>query len=140
MAIKNATSVAAKWASRTSAASQDYADGVANSDKDPTALAIAAGPRYLQNVQAAFNSGRWANGLRKVGKTGWQQAVAAKGVTNFSTGVQAAQAKVEQAFTSLLAYESNLQNQVNSMPNVTDADREARMLTWVRGMRKYPAS
>lgn len=139
MSIKSAQTVATKWTNRTSAASQDYADGVANSDKDPTALAIAAGPRYLLNVQAAFNSGKWANGLRKAGKAGWQQAVAAKGVSNFSTGVQAATAKVEQAFTTLLAYESNLQNQVNSMPNVTDADREARMLTWVRGMRKYQA-
>lgn len=140
MAIKSATTVAAKWTARTSAASQDYADGVAGTDKDPTALAIAAGPRYLQNVQRAFNDGSWANGLRKTGKQGWQAAVAAKGVTNFATGVQAAQAKVEQAFTSLLAYEGNLLNQVGSMPNVTDADREARMLAWVRGMRKYPKS
>jgi hypothetical protein len=140
MALPTAQQVAEKWAQRTSAAAQDYAHGVANTDKDPTALAIAAGPRYLQNVQAAFNSGKWANGLRRVGKQGWQAAVAAKGATNFSTGVQAAQAKVTDAFGQLLAFEQNLLNQVSAMPNVTDNDREQRMLAWVRGMRTYSKS
>lgn len=137
MAVPNAQEVATKWAQRTSAAAPDYARGVAQTDKDPTALAIAAGPRYLKNVQDAFNSGKWANGLRKVGKAGWQAAVAAKGESNFSTGVQAAQQKVADAFAPLLAFESSLLQNVSSMPNVTDNDREQRMLTWVRGMRGY---
>lgn len=137
MALPTAQDVAAKWTQRTAAAAPDYAKGVANTDKDPTALAIAAGPRLLQNFTAAFNSGKWANGLRRAGKAGWQKAVADKGQTNFSTGVQAAGAKVTEAFTQLLAFEQNLLNNVSSMPNVTDADREARMLAWVRGMRGY---
>jgi hypothetical protein len=137
MALQTATEVAAKWAQRTSAAAPDYAKGVAQTDKDPTALAIAAGPRLLSNFTAAFNSGKWANALRRVGKTGWQQAVAAKGESNFATGVQAAQEKVAERFGPLLAYESTLQQQVSSMPNVTDVDRENRMLAWVRGMRRY---
>jgi hypothetical protein len=139
-ALPSAQAVAEKWRTRTSAASQDYAQGVANTDKDPTALAIAAGPRYLANVQAAFQSGRWANGLRKAGKAGWQQAVASKGVANFSNGVAAAEGKVAEAFASLLSFEQGLLNTVSSMPNVTDNDREARMLAWVRGMRTYKKS
>lgn len=137
MAIATAQEVAAKWKQRTAAAAQDYADGVAKTDKDPTALAIAAGPRLLQNFTQAFNSGKWANGLRRTGKQGWQAAVAAKGATNFSNGVNAAEQKVAEAFGSLLAFEQNLLNQVGSMPNVTDTDRENRMLAWVRGMRGY---
>lgn len=139
-ALPTAQEVAAKWRQRTSAAQQDYVDGVARTDKDPTALAIAAGPRYLANVQAAFNSGKWANGLRAVGKQGWQAAVAAKGGTNFANGVNAAEATVVDAFTRLLSFEANLLNSVNNMPNVTDTDREARMLAWVRGMRTYGRS
>ena len=139
-ALPTAQEVAAKWTSRSQAAEQDYADGVAKTDKDPTALAIAAGPRLLANFTAAFNSGKWANGLRRAGKQGWQNAVASKGKANYSTGVAAATSKVEQAFASLLAFESTLQQQVQSMANVTDNDREQRMLTWVRGMRKYQKS
>lgn len=139
MALPDAQTVADKWVSRTSNAAQDYATGVAQTDKDPTALAIQAGPRYLQAVTEAFNSGKWANALRRTGKSGWQQAVAAKGVSNFSTGVSAARDKVAAAFGPLLAYESNLQSRIASMPNVTDTDRENRMLAWVRGMRDYQA-
>lgn len=139
MALPSATDVAAKWVNRTQAAAPDYAAGVANTDKDPTQLAIAAGQRYLANVTSAFQSGKWANGLRKTGKAGWQAAVAAKGEAAFSNGVAAAQSKVEQAFGPLLAYIGNVQNQVKSMPNVTDTDRENRMLTFTRQMRKYKA-
>lgn len=137
MALPNAQQVADKWTQRTSAAAADYAAGVANTDKDPTALAIAAGPRLLANFTQAFNSGKWANGLRKAGKAGWQHAVATKGEANFATGVNAAKDKVAEAFAPLLAFESSLLQRVSAMPAVTDNDREQRMLTWVRGMRQY---
>ena len=132
----DANAVASKWVSRTSAAQQDYVDGVDNTAKDPTQLAIQNQARLLNNFQAAVNSGKWANRLRAVGKAGWQAAVNAK-ANNFSTGVNAAQSKVATAFAPLLQYENNLQQQVDAMPNVTDTDRENRMLAWVRGMRQY---
>lgn len=135
--IPDVNTVWQKWQQDTSAAAQRYGDGVAQTTKDPTALAIAAGPRYLQGVQNAFNSGRWANALRAVGQQGWKAAVAAKGVQNFQTGVNSAQAKFTAAFTPLLAYEATLQQQVDAMPSLTDTDRENRALAWIRGMRQY---
>jgi hypothetical protein len=135
--IADAQTVAEKWTRNTQNAAQDYAAGVANTDKDPTNLAIQAIPRMRQNVIEAIDSGRVANGLRRVGKTGWQQAVAAKGVANFQSGVAAAQSKVAQAFGPLLAFEQTLQSRIEQMPNVTDLDRENRALEWMRGMRSY---
>src|SRR5437868_3412540 len=96
-AIPDAGTVAAKWSTRTQAAAQDYTAGVQNTDKDPTALAIAGGQRYIQRVTDAFNSGKWANGLRRSGKAGWQAATLAK-ASNFSTGLAAAEAKVASSF------------------------------------------
>ena len=136
MAIPDAGSVATKWAQRTQAAAQDYTTGVQNTDKDPTALAIAGGQRYIQRVTDAFNSGKWANGLRRSGKAGWQAATLAK-AGNFSTGVAAAEQKVASAFAPLLAYEQQLQSRVNSMPNVTLQDRIARANAWITGMASY---
>lgn len=137
--IPDAQSYADKWSARTSAAAQDYAQGVAQTDKDPTALAIAAQARLVNNFNASVQSGRWANRLRATGKAGWQSAVASKGVANFQNGVSAARDKVAAAAGPLLAFEANLQRQVQGMPNVTDADREARALAWMRGMRQYNA-
>jgi hypothetical protein len=135
-AIPDATSVASKWSQRTQAAAQDYTAGVQSTDKDPTALAIAAGQRYIQRVTDAFNSGKWANGLRRSGKAGWQAATLAK-ASNFSTGVAAAEQKVQTAFTPLLAYEAQVQSRIQSMPNVTLADRIARATEWIRQMAAY---
>jgi hypothetical protein len=137
-AIPDAGSVATKWAQRTAAASQEYTQGVQNTDKDPTALAIAGGQRYIQRVTDAFNSGKWANGLRRSGKAGWQAATLAK-AANFSTGVAAAESKVAASFAPLLAYETTLQARINSMPNITLQDRIARATAWIQGMASYQA-
>lgn len=136
-AIPDAATVVAKWQSRSSAAAQDYAQGVATTDKDPTQLAIAAIPRMRQRVLEAIDSGKVANGLRRVGKAGWQQAVAAKGASNYSSGISAATEKATAAYSRLLAFETSLLGTISSMPANTDAEREARMLAWVRGMRNY---
>lgn len=137
MAIPDATTVAAKWAQRAGSAGPDYQRGVETTDKDPTALAIANQQRLVTNFNARVQDGTWAARLRAVGKQGWIDAVRTKGVQNYTTGVSQAEAKVAAAFGPLLAFEGNLQRTVLGMPANTDAEREARMLAWVRGMRAY---
>jgi len=137
VAIPTAQEAFTKWQADALAAVQRYGTGVQNTTKDPTALAVAQQARLLQNFQAVVNSGKWAQALQSVGQAGWKAAVAAKGITNYQTGVQNAQSKFLAAFTPLLAYESTLQSQVDAMPDITDVDRENRMLAWTRGMRAY---
>lgn len=137
--IPDAQTVASKWSSRTQAAAQDFVDGVAKTDVDPTQRAIQAKARMRQRVLEAIDSGRWEAALSKVGKAGWQAAVAAKGAAAFTAGVAAAETKVAQAFGPLLAFEKGLQATVQAMPNNTDADRNNRMLAWANGMRQYKA-
>lgn len=137
MALPSAQSVAEKWQRNASGAQQDYVAGAQNTDKDPTALAIAAGPRYIAEVTAAYNSGKYAAGLRRAGKQGWLNGITTKGATNFATGVQAAQAKYETAIASVLSFEQNLLTRLASMPSITAADRDARALFWIREMRNY---
>jgi hypothetical protein len=132
--------VAAKWAQRAGAASQDYADGVANTTKDPTALAAAQGQRYIQGVQDSYNSGKWARALQRVGVAGWKAAVASKGVANYSTGVQAGQQKYAAAMGPVLQAVASGQSLVASMPAVTDAQREQRMIAFTRHMRQFGQS
>lgn len=140
MALPDAQSVADKWVQRASAASQDYAQGVAQTDKDPTALAAANGARYIQGVQDAYNSGKWARRLQQVGKAGWQQAVASKGVANYGTGVNASRDKFAQAIGPVLTAVAAAQAQVRSMPSVTPAQRDARALAFIQYMRNWGAN
>lgn len=137
MAIADATTVAQKWANRASAASGDYRAGVENTQKDPTALAIAAGPKYIQRVTQAYQDGRYTRGLQRAGKAGWLEGVLNKGVNNYSAGVTASVDKFAARIAPVLAYENSGLGQLAGMPNVTDADSEARMLFWTRYMRAY---
>lgn len=136
----DASAAAAKWAQRAGSAGQDYVDGARRTDKDPTALAVQNQARALANYTRSLTSGEWAARLRSVGKAGWLAGVEGKGVNNYTNGVQQSEAKVAQAFGALFAFEANLERQIASMPNVTDADREARALAWIRGMRAYRPS
>ena len=138
--ITNGSAVATKWVNRTSGASQDYVNGALTTDKDPTQLAINAAPRWFNKVQEAYTQGKFQAGLARAGKAGWQNGIKTKGATNFATGVQAAEQKVAAVFGPLLQYEANLQAQVSAMPNVTDADKENRMLAWTRGMRGFTST
>lgn len=140
MAMLDAQAVADKWAQRAGAATQDYQRGIETTDKDPTALAAAAGGRYIAAVQAAYNSGKWARRLQQVGKAGWQSASVAKGVPNYATGVQQSRDKYATAIGPVLAAVQAGQRIVASMPSVTDAQRDARMLAFVNHMRQFGAN
>lgn len=137
MALPSAAEVAAKWATRASAASADYVTGAQRTDKDPTALAIAAIPRMRAQVIAAIDSGKVAAGLRRAGRAGWLAGIEGKGAAAYSAGVSASQSKVEAAFAPLLSYEAAGQSRLASMPANTNAERDARLLFWVNYMRSY---
>lgn len=135
----NATAVADKWSTRSSAAAPDYVAGAVATDKDPTQLAINAAPRWFAKLQEAYNQGKFQAGLARAGKTGWLNGVQGKGAQNYANSVGSAQvkSKVAAVFGQLLPFEANLQSQIAQMPNVTDADKEARAIAWMRGMRNF---
>jgi hypothetical protein len=137
MATPDAATVYAKWQANSTNAADAYVAGVQNTDKDIVALAITAIPRMRQNVLAAIDDGRVANGLRKVGTQGIKDAVAAKGKVAFTNGIAGAQTKFEASFAPLLTYIDGVKRQIAQMPNLTDADRDARMLKNVALMRQY---
>src|SRR5438105_3966435 len=128
--IPDAATAAAKWARNAQAASQDYVTGAQNTPVDPTALAIQAGPRYLQRVQDAFNSGKWANGLRRAGKAGWLDGVVNKGAANYSNGIAQSETKFASRIGAVLQYEAGGLSTLASMPNVTAAARKTPMTFW----------
>lgn len=132
-----AQAVFTKWLSRTQAAGDDYVNGVQNTDKDIAQLAISAIPRMRANILDAIDNGRVANGLRKIGTDGIKRAVATKGKAAFLNGVGGAQTKFEASFAPLLAYIDTTKAAIAQMPNITDADRDARMLENVKRMRAY---
>jgi hypothetical protein len=135
----DAGTVFAKWKQNGTNSADAYVAGVQNTDKDIVALAIGAIPRMRANIIAAIDNGRVANGLRKVGTQGIKDAVALKGKVAFVNGIDGAESKFLASFAPLLTYIDGVKRQVAAMPNLTDQDRDARMLKNVQLMRQYKA-
>lgn len=137
MPIPSPTVAAQRWVAGATAHAQKYVDGVAQTQKDPTALAVAQAQKALLNYQQAIASGHWQRRLTAVGAAGWKAAVAAKGATMYTAGVTASQTKYEQRIAPVLAFEATLQQQIQSMPKTTLADSIARATAWINGMHQF---
>jgi hypothetical protein len=86
---------------------------------------------------AAVNDGRVANGLRRAGKQGWLQGIqSAVSSGKFAAGVNGADAKFTQGFGTLLADE---RNGLAQLPTDTSsqAARRARLIAWADWMDGY---
>lgn len=98
--MKSASSVASKWGSRASGASNDYVEGAKNTTKDQSALAVAAIPIMKAALNKAIDSGRVARGLQASGKGGWTNGIVTKGAGRYSEGVSSATAQARYSANS----------------------------------------
>ena len=136
MPIKDAAAATAKYTAGASQGQAAYAAGVAATTIDPTAAAVAAQAKLQANFLAALQSGRWARNLQAVGIAGWKAAVAAK-AANYGVGIAAGATKYQQAYQNMLPQMQSLQAQIDTMPNVTIGDANARSAAWATGMRNW---
>lgn len=140
MSKLTAQEFAEKWQRRLSAAAPDIQKGINRVDVSPTEKAAAKQDKMLANVTAAVQSGKWANGLRRVSISDWKNAAINKGIPRLTQGVQGAAPKVSSFASQLLPFQDSLQGQVKAMPDLTLEDSIARMNAWVRGMSKFKQS
>lgn len=133
--IPDPNTVAERWATGIQNNQEKMRAGIQAVTVDPGQRAIAAGAAYIQNVQRAYTEGRWQRGLQRSGLEGWRAPLLAAGVDRAVQGAVANKAKFADRIARVLQFETQLQQQISTMPNVTDADKEARMLAWTRGMR-----
>ena len=90
----------------------NFVAGVQNFSGDWAGRTTAQQAAMLQGVTQAVNSGRWANGVQKVGTQGWKSATEAKSA-NYGVGVNAGVSKFNSAITKILQAEANI---VGSLP------------------------
>lgn len=137
--VVDAATATQRYVQGASQGQQRFVEGVQNTSKDPTALAIAQQSKMLANVTAAITSGRYARGLSRVGKAGWQQATVAK-AANYSVGIQAGASKYEAAIGPVLSQIATLQSQLASMPRATFQDSINRMVAFSTGLHNWAES
>jgi len=137
MAMKDPSTVVAKWQANTAAAAQTWATNAENTQVDPTQLAIQAIPYMQSRFNDAVNNGSVANGLRRAGKQGWLAGINnAASSGKFAAGINAAKDKATAAFTVLLADEARGVSQLPSDKS-SKAARRARLIAWADWMDGY---
>lgn len=128
-----------RWVQSAGPAQTRFTEGVQATTKDPTALAAAQVNKLLANFQQAVSSGRWGRNLAKVGKAGWQAATIAK-AANYGTGINASQAKYEQAMGVWMPLINAAAAQVHTMPKNTIADSAARATAFMTALHNAKLS
>ena len=133
MAMPTAAEAAAKWATALPAAQQRYVDGVNAVTVSPGALAARSASTWAANTAAA--QAKFARNSAAVSLQAWQQATATKGAQRLSSGAQAAQSKVEAAFSRLFPA---IASAVSALPPRGDIEANiARSAQFARTMNKY---
>lgn len=102
MQVKDAGTVAKKWAARAGAAGGDYAAGVQTPRVDWAAATEAASSSWAQGTQIAATNGSFSKGVAKAGTDKWKRKAAGVGAQRYTGGVAAAQPDFQTAIGPVL--------------------------------------
>jgi len=114
----------------------NYSAGIVRPKKDPILAGIAAQGKYEAEMRKPEVLKRRETELRKTNMEEWAAMAERLGPARLVEGVTTRQYKVER-FVG--AYQPKLESHlrvVDALPDVTDADRERRMLENLRGLKK----
>lgn len=119
------TEVAAKWATRTAAATPDLVAGVERVTEAPGRKAAAQRAVYLQNTTA--NVDKWARRVAAVPLETWKERMR-EGANRVATGVNQKQGKVESFWQEFGPFQDSVTAQTRAMPRGSLQQNLARML------------
>jgi len=123
-----------KQVKRAAAAASDWEKNVQRPRRDPLKAAIAAGPKRAEKVRQALDEKKWEKAMGKVDEDLMYETIRKRGAQAFRSGIEDRKAKVVARAKELQPLVTALKKEIEAMPDVTDADREARLLAARRGM------
>lgn len=117
--------LAAKWANRTSAATQDVVAGVNRVTEHPGRKAAAQVDAWANNTAAARE--KWQRRVQAGSLEDWKAATAS-GASRIASGVQAKQGKVSDFWAEFGPFQDSVTAQTRSMPRGNLQQNIARMI------------
>ena len=113
----------------------NYKVGIAKPRKDPIAAGIAAEEKYAANTKRAIDEGRRATALGKTSMSEWFKYSSDLGAGRLGEGVVKREAKVDRFVKTFQPMLVDHLSSVDALADVTDSDREQRMLENLRGLK-----
>jgi len=137
MAKLTATEFQEKHARRLKGAVEDVRRGIDRVTESPTDKAAAKQDKMLANLTASVQSGKWANGLKRVTLEDWKRKARDIGVNRIAAGIDGAKEKVVAFAEQLLPHIDRQRDKIKAMPDVTLDDNINRMTSFCRGMAEF---
>jgi hypothetical protein len=103
----------------------------------PGQQAAAAQATMRQRLLEAIDSGKWAAAVSAVSLQSWKQSMLTNGLPRIADGARKGQPKMQAFLQQFLPYVQRVQQEIKQMPNVTQADRENRMIQNMRLMSQF---
>jgi hypothetical protein len=125
---------AEKQVTRAANAASEWEKNVLRPRRDPIAAAIAAAPKRDQKVRESLEQKKFEKAMAKVDENLMYEVIRKRGAAAFRSGVEDRRAKVVSRVKELQPMVAALKQTIDAMPDVTDADREKRLLAARRGM------
>lgn len=125
---------AAKQVKRASEAAEDWLAGVLKPRRDPIAAAIAAAPKRENRIIESLRQKKWEKAMAAVDEALMFATIRKRGAAAFRAGIEDRAEKVFARVKELQPMVAALATAIDAMPDVTDSDREKRLLAARRGM------
>jgi hypothetical protein len=126
-----------KQIQRCQNAVEDVVKGIRRMKETPGKAANRKIQKYLTNVQKAVADGKVQEGNDSYSLSDFQSVAETKVRERYASGVAGAEQKILAAREQLNAHQQKIQDHVATMPDDTEAQREARMLYNKREMSKF---
>lgn len=126
-----------KLQTRLKQARPEIERGIARVTEAPGKKAAAKASKMLNGITESVNSGQWARRVGAVPLDEWKDKMMKKGVGRISTGIDEAGPKIMSFAEEFLPYLQRVQNELNSMPDATQDDRDMKMLRNVQLLREF---
>lgn len=120
---------------RASQATDDYRRGVSNPERDPMEAALAKAGKYQIKMKESLDKKRWESGVASVPKGSVGQKAATIGADRFAAGIEASRDKITRFQTNFAPMRDSVRGKIRAMPDDTDAQRDARALANLQGLR-----
>jgi len=123
-----------KQVKRASDAASEWEKNVQRPRRDPIKAAIAAKEKRKEKLRESLDQDKWAKAMAHVDEDLMYETIRKRGASAFRAGVEDRKAKVVARAKELQPMVAALKASIDAMPDVTDADREKRLLAGRSGM------
>jgi len=128
---------ALKWKQHLDNAGDQIKLGVERVTVAPGVLAAAQEEKFRVNILKSIDNHRWANEVKRVTLTEWQDKMINIGLPRIRAGTEAAVPEVEEFAAKLFPHIEAGQAALEKMPSVSLSDNIDRMVSFVTHMSHF---